>query len=89
MTLERDPAVTVRAVYEFVGERWFEHDFDKVEYNASEFDERVGMPGLHTVRPKLEAIERTPILPLEKFNRFAREAFWLDPKNNVGRVPVL
>jgi sulfotransferase len=79
----------MRALYEFIGEPWFEHDFDNVEYNASEFDERVGMPGLHTVRPKLQAIERTPILPLEIFNRFAREAFWLEPKNNVGRVPVL
>ena len=88
-TLVRDPASAMRGVYEFIGEPYFEHDFDKVEYNASEFDERIGMPGLHTVRPKLEAIERTPILPLEIFNRFAREAFWLDPKNNVGRVPVL
>ena len=88
-SLVRDPAAAVRAVYEFIGEPWFDHDFDNVEYNANEFDERVGMPGLHTVRPKLQAIERTPILPLEIFNRFAREAFWLDPKNNVGRVPVL
>jgi len=88
-SLVRDPAPTMRAIYEFIGESWFEHDFDHVEYSANEFDERVGMPGLHTVRPKLEAVERTPILPLEIFNRFARESFWLDPKNNIGGVPVL
>jgi len=88
-SLVRDPAATVRAVYQFIGEPWFEHDFDNIEYSANEFDERVGMPGLHTVRRKLESIERTPILPPEIFNRFAREAFWLDPKNNVGRVTVL
>src|ERR1700758_4511785 len=88
-SLVRDPEATLRAVYQFIGEAWFEHDFDHVEYSANEFDERVGMPGLHTVRRKLQAIERTPILPLEIFNRFSREAFWLDPKNNIGGVPVV
>jgi len=88
-SLVSNPAATLRAVYQFIGEPWFEHDFENIEYSADEFDERVGMPGLHTIRRKLEAIERVPILPLEVFNRFAREGFWLDPKNNVGRVPVL
>jgi len=88
-SLARDPAATMRAVYQFIGETWFEHDFENVSYSANEFDERVGMPGLHNVRPKLAAIERTTILPLEIFNRFARESFWLDPKNNICKVPVL
>ena len=88
-SLVADPATTLHAVYRFIDEPWFEHDFENIEFNANEFDERVGMPGLHSVRRKLQAIERTPILPLEIFNRFAREAFWLDPKNNLGRVPVL
>ena len=88
-TLVKDPAATMHAVYRFIGEPWFEHDFGNIEYSADEFDERVGMPGLHTIRRKLEAIERPTILPLEVFNRFAREAFWLDAKNNVGRVPIL
>ncbi|MBN8736028.1 MAG: sulfotransferase [Xanthomonadales bacterium] len=88
-SLVRDPVAAVRAVYQFIGEPWFEHDFDDVEYNANEFDARVGMPGLHTVRTKVEAVERKPILPREIFNRFANESFWLDPKNNVGNVPVV
>jgi len=88
-SLVGNPAATLKALYQFIGEPWFDHDFDNIEFDASEFDERVGMPGLHTVRRKLEAIERTPILPLEIFNRFAREAFWLDPKNNVSGVRVL
>jgi sulfotransferase len=88
-SLVGNPAATLKALYQFIGEPWFDHDFENIEFDASEFDERVGMPGLHTVRRKLEAIERTPILPLEIFNRFAREAFWLDPKNNVSGVRVL
>jgi sulfotransferase len=47
------------------------------------------MPGLHTVRPKVEPIERTPILPREIFSRFVNESFWMDPKNNISQVPVV
>jgi sulfotransferase len=88
-SLARDPAAAVRAVYRFIGEPWFEHDFDHIAYNADEFDARVGMPGLHTVRPKVEPIERAPILPREIFARFANESFWMDPKNNTSHVPVV
>ena len=88
-TLTRNPEAALRAVYDFIGEPWFEHDFNSVEYGASEFDMRVGMPGLHTVRSRVEAPERKPILPLEIFNRFLPESFWLDPKNNVSGVPIV
>jgi sulfotransferase len=88
-SLASDPAAAVRAVYEFLDEPWFEHDFDHIEYNADEFDARVGMPGLHSVRPKVEAIERQPILPREIFGRFVNEAFWMDPKNNVNQVRIV
>jgi sulfotransferase len=88
-SLASDPAAAVRAVYQFLDEPWFEHDFDNIEYNADEFDARVGMPGLHSVRPKVESIERQPILPREIFGRFANEAFWMDPKNNVNQVRIV
>ena len=67
--------------------RWFEHDFDHSSYNADEFDARIGMPGLHRVRPKVEPIERTAILPREIFVRFASESFWMDPQNNISQCP--
>ena len=88
-SLESDPAAAMRAVYEFLDEPSFEHDFDHIEYNADEFDARVGMPGLHSVRPKVESTERQPILPREIFGRFAIEAFWLDPRNNVNQVRIV
>ncbi|HEY9131413.1 MAG TPA: sulfotransferase [Dyella sp.] len=88
-SLVRDPVTALRAVYRFLGEPWFEHDFDNVEYNADEFDARVGMPGLHSVRAKVESIERQPTLPRDIFGRFANEAFWMDPKNNVNQVPIV
>jgi hypothetical protein len=43
----------------------------------------------HDRSPKVEPIERTPILPREIFGRFANESFWMDPKNNISQVPVI
>lgn len=88
-SLARNPLAAMRAVYQFIGEPWFEHDFEHLAYNADEFDARVGMPGLHTVRPKVEPVERVSVLPREIFNRFANESFWMDPKNNISQVPVV
>ena len=88
-SLARNPLAAMRAVYQFIGEPWFEHDFERLAYNAVEFDARVGMPGLHTVRPKVEPVERNSVLPREIFSRFANESFWMDPKNNISQVPVV
>jgi sulfotransferase len=79
----------MRRVYQFLDEPWYHHDFDHIQYNADEFDARVGMPGLHAVRPKVAAIERQSVLPREIFARFANEAFWMDPKNNTHQVPIV
>jgi sulfotransferase len=88
-SLVRNPLAAMHAVYQFIGEPWFEHDFDNLAFQADEFDARVGMPGLHSVRRKVEPIERSSILPREIFGRFVNESFWMDPKNNVSQVPIV
>lgn len=87
--LVRKPEETVRRLYEFVGEEWFEHDFDNVEYEADDFDIALGTPNLHTVRRKVEWIERKSVLPPDLFNRFQNDAFWANPQANLRGVPVL
>ncbi|MHB8529053.1 MAG: sulfotransferase family protein [Caulobacteraceae bacterium] len=87
--LTRDPAGTIAKLYAFIGERPFAHDFDNVEYNADEFDSALGSPGLHTVRKKVEFIERPTVLPPELFNRFENDAFWMNPELNLHGVNVV
>jgi sulfotransferase len=87
--LTRDPKAAMNAIYQFIGEPWFEHDFEHVEYKADEFDSRVGVPGLHTVQSRVSAPKRQSILPPDLFQRFANESFWLDPRNNIRRVPIV
>ena len=87
--LTREPAATVAAIYDFIGEAPFAHDFDNVEYDAEEFDVLLGSPGLHRVRRKVEFIARPTVLPPDLFERFVDDAFWIRPEGNVRHVQVL
>jgi sulfotransferase len=78
-TLTTDPAKTLHAIYSFLGEPGFDHDFGHVDYDVTEFDERAGTPGLHTVRGTVKAEPRATLLPPDLFNRFVNDAFWRDP----------
>jgi sulfotransferase len=78
-TLTTDPARTMQAIYAFLGEPMFEHDFDHVDYDVTEFDERAGTPGLHTVRSVVHAEPRDTLLPPDLFKRFIHDAFWRNP----------
>ena len=88
-TLTSDPARAIAAVYDFVGEPAFVHDFKNVEYDAEEFDRRLGTPGLHTVGRAVRATERTTILPPDLFRRVEADSFWKDPAVNLRGVRVV
>ena len=87
--LVRHPARALRAIYDFIGEPWFAHDFDNVEYDADEFDLALGAPGLHTIRRKVEFIARDTVLPPQLFKRFANDMFWRDPQVNRHNVTII
>jgi sulfotransferase len=80
-TLTADPGKTMDAIYTFLGEPAFDHDFNRVDYDVTEFDERAGTPGLHTVRGTVGTQPRAALLPPDLFARFINDAFWRDPKN--------
>jgi sulfotransferase len=88
-TLVRDPAFAMQAIYEFVGLPPFKHDFDHVSFDAAAFDERLGTPGLHTVRPVVRLDEQDPLLPPDLWRRFEGENFWRDPSFNKKAVRVV
>jgi sulfotransferase len=77
--LSRKPEACLRLVYRFLGEEWFPHDFDRVEYDAPEFDGPLGAPGLHRVSGPVRAEARPTVLPPDLFERFAALTFWNDP----------
>jgi sulfotransferase len=54
-----------------------------VQYDAPEFDCRLNLKGLHTVRPKVELQSRQTILPPDLFTQFNQLSFWTNPSNGL------
>jgi sulfotransferase len=69
-TLTTDPGKAMHAIYGFIGEPIFDHDFGHIDYDVTGFDERAGTPGLHTVRGRVSAEPRETLLPPDLFNSF-------------------
>ncbi len=88
-TLTSDPGKAIDAVYDFIGEKPFPHDFENVEFDAAEFDRRLGTPGLHTVSRRVEFKERRNLLPPLLIHKFENDAFWRDPARNPNKVRVV
>jgi sulfotransferase len=88
-TLTSNPAEAMKAVYDFVGEKPFKHDFDNVEFDADEFDTRLGTPGLHRVGRRVKAEKRETILPPDIFHRYENDNFWNDRALNTRHVRVV
>jgi sulfotransferase len=87
--LARSPRETLQHLYTMLGEVYFEHDFDNVEYQANDFDFALGARGLHTVRRRVEWVERQSVLPPALFERFAGDMFWRTPGANIRDVPII
>jgi sulfotransferase len=87
--LTTEPARTIRRLYRELGEPVFEHDFRNVQYEAREYDENVGTPGLHSVRPTVEYRAREPVIPPDLFTRYGQTSFWSNPELNPRGVTIL
>lgn len=84
--LAQAPERVLRLVYEFIGEPWFEHDFEHIEYDAPAFDEALGVTGLHRVRPKVAVESRRTVLPPDLFEKYAQLSFWRNGDGSAAHV---
>ena len=84
--LAQAPERVMRLVYEFIGEPWFEHDFDNLSYDAPDFDQDLGVAGLHRVKPQVALQARRSLLPPDLFEQFAHMDFWRDGSLSAANV---
>lgn len=84
--LSQAPERVMRLVYEFIGEPWFEHDFEHLAYDAPEFDQALGVAGLHKVKPRVALQSRRTILPPDLFEQYSKLSFWLDGSASAANV---
>jgi sulfotransferase len=73
--LVSNPEKVMKAIYSFLGEDYFEHNFNNVEANWDEYDKEIGA-AFHQVRKKIEKIKRNTILPPDIQSRFANMEVW-------------
>lgn len=71
----KQPEQMMRAVYTFIDEPYFNHDFNNVEASWDEYDAEIGIK-LHDVRKKVEYRERRFILPPDILNKYAGMEVW-------------
>jgi len=81
------PAEVFKLLYDFLGEEPFEHDFGGVEYDAPEFDQGLGLDGLHRVHKEVKPRPRQTVLPPDLFEKYNKLAFWRDlPNSRAFRI---
>ena len=71
----KQPAVMMKALYNFIEEPYFEHDFNDVEASWDEYDAEIGIK-LHEVRKKVEYRERKFILPPDIQSKYSNMEVW-------------
>lgn len=76
--LAQYPQRTLQLIYQFIDEPHFQHDFKNVDYQENDFDQKLGVKGLHTVKREVEFKSRTTILPPDLFAKYSEMAFWED-----------
>ena len=87
--LVTQPEATMRKIYEYLGEEYFEHDFSKLENVHQENDQGVyGFSDMHNVRTSLGATAPTPaeVLSPEILELCKNAEFWRDLNDDVEDV---
>lgn len=69
------PEGMITAIYNFLGEEYYQHDFNNIEARWDEYDNEIGL-SLHTVRKKVEYIPRQFILPPDLIHKYQNLEVW-------------
>ena len=87
--LDQRPQDVIPLIYDFLGEPRFKHDFDHLEFDTPDYDDGIGLKGLHKVRSKVAFEPRATILPPDLFEQYSKLSFWRDASATRARVTML
>ena len=76
--LARSPRKVMSCIYSFLDQPEYQHDFENVIYEESEFDDTIVTPNMHKVRPRVGYESRATVLPPDLFASFSNRNFWSD-----------
>jgi sulfotransferase len=85
--LANAPDKVLPLIYQFIGEPWFDgHNYTHLEFDAPEFDNALGLSGLHKVRPRVALESRRTVLPPDLFAQYQNMCFWHDVTHSGANV---
>lgn len=84
--LAQAPHKVLPLIYQFLGEPEYAHNFEQVKYDAPDFDEALGLHGLHKVRAQVALEPRQTILPPDLFEQYSKLSFWQDGSRSRASV---
>lgn len=71
----KTPKEIMTAIYSFINEPYFEHDFNNVEASWEEYDSEIGIK-LHDVRKQVKYTPRQSILPPDIQQKYSNMEVW-------------
>jgi sulfotransferase len=84
--LVQAPQKVMHLIYQFLEEPEFQHDFNNLNFDAPEFDQALGLSGLHKVQRKVALNSRSTILPPDLFEKYSKLSFWEDQSQSRANV---
>lgn len=87
--ITQNPKKAMKLIYKFIEEPEFEHDFNNIQFDTPEFDQALGLNGLHKVNNTVALKPRTTILPPDLFNQYKKLSFWQDQTQSRANVITL
>ncbi|MDA8160109.1 MAG: sulfotransferase [Desulfobacteraceae bacterium] len=87
--LAQRPREVLPLIYQFIGEPPFAHDFDHLEFDTPEYDDGLGLKGLHKVRSQVGFAPRQTILPPDLFDQYDHLSFWKDTTASRAHVIMI
>ncbi len=74
--LAKNPERTLKSIYKFIDQPYYNHNFDEVEGSYDEFDLDANINGLHKIRKGVKFIQRELILPPDILNKYSNLEVW-------------
>lgn len=82
------PEKTISTLYNFIGERHYEHNFNNLDFKSESYDRKLGLRELHSVRKKLSFEKRESILPPDLFQKYSNMEFWKNSSNSKAKILI-
>jgi len=87
--LVADPGSVLARLGKTLGLPPYAYAFEDVSYNEPDYDANLGMPGLHSVRKRIEKVSHHMRLPPDLLAKNSGHAFWKTPQTGRRSVVML